>query len=124
MAFVIRAIAAITLACAGVGCAGVRGQPESIQVLLQQKYVGRQLQEVVLDLGAPASSFKFDDGRVAYTWRRLTDKYRSNVLIKSDERCVITMLSDRTGRVIETIGTVDDSLGAFRLSYCAEQFGW
>ena len=124
MAFVIRAFAAITLACAGVGCAGVSGQPESIRALLQQKYVGRQLQDVVLDLGAPASSFKFEDGRVAYTWRRLTDKYKSNVLIKSDERCVITMLSDRPGQVIETVGTVDDSLGAFRLSYCAEQFGW
>ena len=124
MGVVIRAFAVITLACAGVGCAGVSGQPESIQALLQQKYVGRQLQDVVLDLGSPASSFKFDDGRVAYTWRRQTDKYKSNVLIKSDERCVITMLSDRTGRVIETIGTIDDSLGAFRLSYCAEQFGW
>ena len=75
-------------------------------------------------MGAPISSFKFDDGRVAYTWRRVTDKYKSNLFIKSDERCVITMLSDRTGQLIQTIGTVDDSLGAFRLSYCAEQFGW
>src|SRR3989442_1392564 len=73
---------------------------------------------------ASASSFKFDDGSVAYTWRRVTDKYKNDLFIKSDERCVITMLSDRTGQVIQAIGTVDDSLGAFRLSYCAEQFGW
>ena len=117
-------IAALVLASTTVGCAGVHGQPESIKALLQQKYVGRQLQEVVLDLGAPASSFKFDDGSVAYTWRRVTDKYKNNLFIKSDERCVITMLSDRTGQAIQAIGTVDDSLGAFRLSYCAEQFGW
>ena len=124
MTFVLRGLAALTLACTTVGCAGVHGQPESIKALLQQKYVGRQLQDVVLDLGAPTSSFKLDDGRVAYTWRRVTDKYKSNLLIKSDERCVITMLSDRTGQLIQAIGTVDDSLGAFRLSYCAEQFGW
>ena len=124
MTFLLRAIAVLALACTTVGCAGVHGQPESIKALLQQKYVGRQLQDIVLDLGAPFSSFKFDDGRVAYTWRRMTDKYKNNRFIKSDERCVITMLSDRTGQLIQTIGTVDDSLGAFRLSYCAEQFGW
>ena len=124
MTLVVRPIATLALACTTVGCAGVHGQPESIKALLQQKYVGRQLQDVVLDLGAPTSFFKFDDGRVAYTWRRVTDKYKSNLFIKSDERCVVTMLSDRTGQLIQAIGTVDDSLGAFRLSYCAEQYGW
>ena len=124
MTFLFRVIAVLALASTTVGCAGVHGQPESIKALLQKKYVGKQLQDIVLDLGVPFSSFKFDDGRVAYTWRRMTDKYKNNRFIKSDERCVITMLSDRTGQLIQTIGTVDDSLGAFRLSYCAEQFGW
>jgi hypothetical protein len=123
IAMAIRLTAVSTLVLIVAACAGVRGQPETVQRLLREKYVGKQLQEVLLDLGAPDSSFQLDDGRVAYTWCRQTDKYKSNVFIKSDERCVITMLTDETGRLIETIGKVDDSLGAWRISYCAEQLG-
>ncbi len=106
-----------------VGCAGVQGKPEYVRQRLQEKYVGKSLQQVTLDLGAPESSFRFSDGRIAYTWRRQTHKYQSNVMIKSDERCVITMISDPTGNMIEQIGQVDDSLGAWQMSYCCEQLG-
>jgi hypothetical protein len=120
---VLRMISASFIALIISGCAGVRGQPDAVRSLLSEKYVGKELQQVIIDLGAPDSSFKLDNGCLVYTWRRQTDKYKSNLFIKSDERCVITMLTDKTGQRIENIGEVDDSLGAFRLSYCLEQFG-
>jgi hypothetical protein len=120
---VLRVMSASCIALIIAGCAGVRGQPEAVRSLLSEKYTGKELQQAIIDLGAPDSSFKLDNGHVVYTWRRQTDKYKSNLFIKSDERCVITMLTDKTGQRIETIGEVDDSLGAFRLSYCLEQFG-
>ena len=103
------------------GCAGVQGRPDYVKRRLQEKYAGRPLSSVVLDIGSPESSLKFNDGRVAYTWRRQTTKYQNNLFIKSDERCVITMITDPSGNCIQQIGEVDDSLGAFNLSYAAEQ---
>jgi hypothetical protein len=103
------------------GCAGVEGRPDYVKRRLQEKYVGRPLSSVVIDIGSPDSSLKFNDGRIAYTWRRQTTKYQNNLFIKSDERCVITMITDPSGNRIEQVGEVDDSLGAFNLSYAAEQ---
>ena len=103
------------------GCAGVQGRPDYVKRRLQEKYVGRPLSSVVIDIGSPDSSLKFNDGRIAYTWRRQTTKYQNNLFIKSDERCVITMITDPSGNRIEQVGEVDDSLGAFNLSYAAEQ---
>ena len=120
---VLRVISASFIALIVVACAGVRGQPDAVRSLLSEKYIGKELQQVIIDLGSPDSYFKLADSRVVYTWHRQTDKYKSNRFIKSDERCVITMLTDKTGQLIETIGEVDDSLGAFRFSYCIEQFG-
>jgi hypothetical protein len=57
-----------------------------------------------------------------YTWRRQTDKYKNNLFIKSDERCVITLVTGTNGTLIEAVGQVDDSLGAWQISYCSEQF--
>jgi hypothetical protein len=104
-------------------CAGTHGDPESVQKRLKDKYAGKPIEEVVQDLGAPDPSFRLPDGRIAYTWRRQTNKYWSNVLIKSDERCVVTMITDQAGQKIESIGKVDDSLGGWQISYCAEQLG-
>jgi hypothetical protein len=103
------------------GCAGVEGRPDYVKKRLQEKYIGKPLSTVVLDIGSPESSLKFNDGRIAYTWRRQTTKYQNNLFIKSDERCVITMITDPSGNRIEQIGEVDDSLGAFNLSYAVEQ---
>ena len=103
------------------GCAGVQGRPEYVKRRLQEKYLGRPLSSIVIDIGSPDSSLKFNDGRIAYTWRRQTTKYQTNLFIKSDERCVITMITDPSGNRIEQVGEVDDSLGAFNLSYAAEQ---
>ena len=103
------------------GCAGVQGRPDYVKRRLQEKYLGRPLSSVVIDIGSPDSSLKFNDGRIAYTWRRQTTKYQNNLFIKSDERCVITMITDPSWNRIEQVGEVDDSLGAFNLSYAAEQ---
>ena len=103
------------------GCAGVEGRPDYVKRRLHEKYSGKPLSSVVLDIGSPDSSLKFNDGRIAYTWRRQTTKYQNNLFIKSDERCVITMITDPSGNRIEQIGEVDDSLGAFNLSYAVEQ---
>lgn len=88
-----------------------------------EKYCGKPFSYVVLDLGMPAASIKFNDGRIAYTWQRQTSKYQNNLFIKSDERFSVTMITDPSGNQIEQIGKVDDSLGAFKLSYAAEQLG-
>ncbi len=103
-------------------CAGTQGQPESVRQLLTAKYVGKSLEAVVVDLGSPHSTFDFKSGVKSYTWRRDSAKYATNAFIKSDERCVITMLTDKTGTRISSVGKVDDSLGAFNLSYCKEQY--
>ncbi len=104
------------------GCAGTQGEPDSVRRLLISKYVGKPLEFVVLDLGSPFSTFEFTSGVKSYTWQRTSTKYATNVAIKSDERCVITMLTDKTGSKIDTVGTVDDSLGAWQFSYCKEQY--
>ena len=115
----------ITLALLAIfflsGCAGTEGRPNYVKRRLQEKYLGKPLSTVVLDIGSPESSVKFNDGRIAYTWRRQTTKYQNNLFIKSDERFIITMITDPNGNRIEQVGEVDDSLGAFNLSYAAEQ---
>lgn len=116
-------ISLMVAALSAVGCAGIEGQPDEVRKVLEKRFVGKPLGDVVLVLGAPNATFKLGDGRSVYTWRRQTDKYRSNILIKSDERCVITMNVKVTPEIVEAVGEVDDSLGAFRVSYCAEQLG-
>lgn len=75
----------------------------------------------VLDMGAPSYISNLDSGRKVYTWERYTNKYSRNVFIRSDERCVVTLLTDTAGHLVELVGKVDDSLGAWQFSYCAEQ---
>jgi hypothetical protein len=104
------------------GCAGTAGAPDYVKQKLAEKYLGKGIDAVVLDLGAPESTTRLASGSTAYTWKRVTSKYSSNIFIKSDERCIITMLSDKTGKRIESIGKVDDSLGGYNISYCAEQY--
>jgi hypothetical protein len=117
-------MAVVILFGSGVtGCAGTEGRPDHVRTILSEKYGGKDLQTVIAGLGAPHSSFSLPNGQKAYTWRIATDKYQSNKIIKSDERCVITMLTDATGTRVETVGEVDDSLGAWQFSYCAEQLG-
>jgi hypothetical protein len=103
-------------------CAGTEGRPESVRALLAKKYVGKEVDVAVLDFGAPNSIAILDSGRKVYTWRRQTDKYKNNLFIKSDERCVITLVTGTNGTLIEAVGQVDDSLGAWQISYCSEQF--
>ena len=102
------------------GCAGTEGRPEVVKNILERKYVGKKIDVVILDLG-PAKIMSLSGGNLLYVWRKQTEKYKSNKLIKSDERCVITMLVD-TGGTVRKIGRVDDSLGAWEISYCREQF--
>lgn len=116
-------ISYLTFAILLAACAGTAGSPDKVKQLLEAKYLGKDVDKVVVDLGAPETVTRLDSGRKAYTWKRTSSKYARNVFIKSDERCVITMLSDKTGKHIETVGTVDDSLGAYDFSYCVEQYG-
>jgi hypothetical protein len=90
---------------------------------LTSKYVGQTVQSVIIDLGTPSLTYDLGDGAKALTWKRNSTKYATNVFIKSDERCVVTMITDKTGTKISSVGEVDDSLGAFQFSYCAEQLG-
>jgi hypothetical protein len=117
-----RAIVGLFILSGVTGCAGTAGAPDYVKQKLAEKYLGKGIDAVVIDLGTPESTARLASGSVAYTWKRTTSKYSSNIFIKSDERCVITMLSDRTGKRMETIGKVDDSLGAYDTSYCAEQY--
>lgn len=93
-----------------------------MRALLVEKYIGKQLEVVVGDLGTPNETFEFKSGAKSITWQRVSDKYKTNAFIKSDERCVITMITDVTGSKIASVGIVDDSLGAFQFSYCKEQY--
>ena len=113
----------LSVVLAASGCAGTAGTPDAVRQQLTEKYSGKAVDTVVVDLGAPETVTRLDSGRKAYTWKRTSSKYVRNVFIKSDERCVITMLTDTSGKRIETVGEVDDSLGAYEVSYCAEQYG-
>ena len=104
------------------GCAGTVGQPEVVRQILQSRFVDKSVETAVVSLGVPSSVFELESGVKALTWRRDSAKYaNTNAFIKSDERCVITMLTDATGNTIASIGKIDDSLGAFQFSYCKEQ---
>ena len=116
-------IATIVLAMLSSGCAGTVGRPDLVRQKLTNNYVGQNIEFVIERLGAPDSILKLESGKTVYTWKRQTNKYNKNSLIMSDERCVITMITDKNGKNIEKIGKVDDSLGGWRISYCAEQLG-
>ena len=103
-----------------ISCAGTVGQPEDVRRILTSKYVGQSVQSVIIDLGAPSSMFEMGTGVKALTWRRETRK-RAHFI--SDERCVVTMITDISGSTIASVGKVDDSLGAFVWSYCKELLG-
>jgi hypothetical protein len=104
-----------------VSCAGTEGLPEEVQSILERKYLGKNIDSVFLDLGPVTNSQVLSDGNVLYSWTRQTEKYKTNRIIKSDERCVINVLANEN-RIVTKIGKVDDSLGAWRISYCREQF--
>ena len=78
---------------------------------------------LIADLGVPTASMALGDGRKAYTWTWQTHKALANHFIKSDERCVITMMTTVGEDKIAEIGKVDDSLGIWQISYCKEQLG-
>jgi hypothetical protein len=115
-----RRISIVLMSLALAACAGYQGRPEDISAKLKAKYVGKSVDEVISNMGVPANRVKLDSGRWAYTWLRQTNQFATNVLIKSEERCSVTMLTDVGGNNIEIIGKVEDSLGAWQLSYCAE----
>jgi hypothetical protein len=105
------------------GCAGTVGQPEDVRQILTANYKNQSVQTVISGLGAPTDVFDMGTGAKVLTWRIQTNKYARNNFIKSDERCVVTMVTDNSGSIIESIGKVDDSLGGWNLSYCKEQLG-
>ena len=120
MSTFVKGIAMVTAAFALAGCAGHKGQPEDISAKLHAKYVGKPVDYAVVNLGVPTNRIQLDSGRWAYTWLRQTSQFATNVLIKSEERCSVTMLTDASGKTIEQVGKVEDSLGAWAFSYCGE----
>lgn len=100
------------------GCA--RGTPDSIRNQLSAKWVGKSADDFFVTFGPAEMQQKLQDGRTLYTWERKTAKYRNNRVITSSETCIVAFLADKSG-TIEKIVRVDDSLGAWHLSYCSEQ---
>ena len=122
---VARLLLGITAICAlSTSSAGTKGTPEDVRQILVNKYIGSPLDMVILDLGAPVKQTRLDSGARALTWVRSTNKDAANRIIGSDERCVITMLTETKSDRIAAIGKVDDSLGAWQISYCKEQYNF
>ena len=111
----------IFLAFAFTACAGTVGEPESVRKILEARYLGESSDLVLADLGPTTNQQAMRNGNVLFTWIKQTSKYATNVAIKSDEFCRISMIVGPNG-AIQNIGKVDDSLGGWRISYCKEQY--
>lgn len=102
------AIAAAILA----GCRTNSGlSVEDVAMRLEQKYVGKNIDALVADLGPPKSSFKMNSGDTAYFWQLSSsveynfDRYGG----KARERpgCNINAVSSPTG-IVTKLGTQDE----------------
>ncbi len=121
MALIKPALLAICTVLAVSGCAGTEGTPVAVKQILEEKYIGKHVDEAFLDLGPADEREQLSSGNYLYSWTRQSNKYDTNLFIKSDERCSISIMADKDG-IVRKIGTVDDSLGAWEISYCKEQF--
>lgn len=112
-------VLAIGLMAILAGCTS-NGTPETIQKELTSRWVGKPADDFFVAYGPADKSQRLSDGRTLYTWGRVSKKYENNILIRSNETCIVSFVVDQKG-IIQKINRVDDSLGEWAFSYCGEQ---
>lgn len=76
---------------------------------LQNKFVGENVDALVVAFGAPASSFNMDTGETAYMWRLASTS------------CQINVIASASGTVTRL--TTEDAMNGFGESLCASILG-
>ncbi len=80
---------------------------------LTSRWIGREFDEFVSLNGAPGKKFVLQNKDVSYNW----ESYQK--INKEPYKCRATILVDSKG-LVRQITVINDSLGYWGLSYCAE----
>lgn len=130
-----KSIAVIIMAIAISGCAASR---QEVVEQLGQQYIGQNVDQMVVNLGPPASTFRMNSGEVSYIWQLTSE---TNFAAESDRYgtygraktnfCKVSVITTPAG-VVTQLRTEDASgtggiIGALgvdiRGSVCARHLG-
>jgi hypothetical protein len=105
-------ILGIVVLCAALGgCAASR---EEVSVRLGERFIGQNVDALVVDFGPPASTFKMNSGDTSYIWQlgNQTDinTYRGSGTA-STLFCKVSVIASKAG-IVTQLNTEDSNAGA------------
>jgi hypothetical protein len=106
-----RMLGIVALGVALSGCAASR---EEVIARLGEHYIGQNVDQLVIDWGPPANTFKMNSGDSSYIWQ-LGDQTNINTDrgsgIASTRFCKVSVVASKTG-VVSQLNTEDSNAGA------------
>jgi hypothetical protein len=125
--------AAIASLCAAlVTLAGCAASREEVVTRLGEKFIGKNVDALVVQFGPPSSSFKMNSGETSYVWQ-LTSQTDINLDhgsgTASTRFCKVNVISSKTG-IVTQLTTEDSNAGrgldravGIYGSICAQRLG-
>jgi hypothetical protein len=111
------------------GCAASR---EEVVARLGEHYIGQNVDQLVIDFGPPASTFKMNSGDTSYIWQlgNQTNAVGGNgSAIASTRFCKVSVVASKTG-IVTLLNTEDSNAGGgfagavgMYGSLCAQRLG-
>ena len=106
-----RVLGIAALCIALCGCAASR---EEVISRLGEQYIGQNVDQLVIDWGPPANTFKMNSGDTSYIWQ-LGDQTNINTDrgsgIESTRFCKVSVVASKTG-LVSQLNTEDSNAGA------------
>jgi hypothetical protein len=105
-----RILGIVALGATLCGCAASR---EEVIARLGEHYIGQNVDQLVIDFGPPASTFKMNSGDTSYIWQlgNQTNAAGGNgAAIASTRYCKVSVVANKTG-VVTLLNTEDSNAG-------------
>jgi hypothetical protein len=120
----------IVALCAALG--GCAASTQEVRARLGEHYIGQNVDQLVIDFGPPASTFKMNSGDTSYIWQlgNQTNAVGGNgAAIASTNFCKVSVVANKTG-VVTLLNTEDSNAGGgfgaavgMYGSICAQRLG-
>ena len=105
-----RILGIVALCAALGGCAASR---EEVVTRLGDRFIGQNVDALVIDFGPPASTFKMNSGDTSYIWQlgNQTNAVGGNgSAIASTRFCKVSVIASKTG-IVTQLNTEDSNAG-------------
>jgi hypothetical protein len=105
-----RILGIVALCAALGGCAASR---EEVVTRLGDRFIGQNVDTLVVDFGPPASTFKMNSGETSYIWQlgnQTNAVGGSGSAIASTRFCKVSVIASKTG-IVSQLNTEDSNAG-------------